>query len=148
MSLLRLCEAFALVRVAGALTRHGACKHAITQGARTTMTSNRLLSTFARGVFLTFAIAVELAAATALPRPAQRPTGTLRYRTPAGTLPAAHRVIDGYHTVVLPDGPLVTAVGAETTVKAPKTFGLTLSQDGNSLAMINNGTGPNSADLE
>src|SRR6266851_9749769 len=67
---------------------------------------------------------------------------------PAGTLPATmHTSIDGYAAAVLPTGRIITPIGTEVNVGAPKPYGLALSPDGRILATTNNGTGPFSVTL-
>jgi DNA-binding beta-propeller fold protein YncE len=67
---------------------------------------------------------------------------------PAGTLPATmHTSIDGYDAAVLPTGRIITPIGTEVNVGAPKPYGLALSPDGRMLATTNNGTGPFSVTL-
>lgn len=64
----------------------------------------------------------------------------VHFRAPAGDLPAAREiVIDGYKAAVLPNGRLVTPVGVEVSVDAPKPYGLTLTANRNMLATINSG---------
>ena len=59
---------------------------------------------------------------------------------PAGELPAMREtVIDGYSAAVLPNGRLITPVGTEVNVDAPKPYGMALSPDGQTLATINSG---------
>jgi DNA-binding beta-propeller fold protein YncE len=71
-----------------------------------------------------------------------------RYKAPAGKLPAIRHVqIGSYDAAVLPNGKLVTPVGVETVVGAPKPFGLALSPDGNTLATVNSGIRPFSVSL-
>jgi DNA-binding beta-propeller fold protein YncE len=72
----------------------------------------------------------------------------LQYGAPAGRLPATrHVAIDGLDAAVLPSGRLVTPAGTETSVQAPKPFGLALSPDGLTVATVNSGTGPFSVTL-
>src|SRR5262252_4724625 len=81
---------------------------------------------------------------------ADSPSGTnsVLFRAPAGTLPATmHTNIDGYDAAVLPTGRIITPVGTEVSVGAPKPYGLALSLDGKLLATTNNGTGPFSVTL-
>src|SRR6266478_7546972 len=67
---------------------------------------------------------------------------------PAGTLPATmHTSIDGYDAAVLPTGRIITPVGTEVEVGAPKPYGLALSPDGRMLATTNKRTGPFSVTL-
>ena len=67
---------------------------------------------------------------------------------PAGALPATmHTSIDGYDAAVLPTGRIITPIGTEVNVGAPKPYGLALSPDGRMLATTNNGTGPFSVTL-
>lgn len=62
------------------------------------------------------------------------------FKAPAGELPATRDiVIDGYRGAVLPNGRLITPVGAEVNVDAPKPYGLALSSAGDTLATINSG---------
>jgi DNA-binding beta-propeller fold protein YncE len=59
---------------------------------------------------------------------------------PAGDLPATQDVnIDGYRAAVIPSGRLLTPIGVEVNVDAPKPFGLALSPDGKMLATVNSG---------
>jgi DNA-binding beta-propeller fold protein YncE len=70
------------------------------------------------------------------------------YKAPAGKLPAIRHVqIGSYDAGVLPNGKLVTPVGVETVVGAPKPFGLALSPDGSTLATVNSGIRPFSVTL-
>jgi DNA-binding beta-propeller fold protein YncE len=72
----------------------------------------------------------------------------LNYSAPAGDLPATrHILIDGYDAAVLPNGRLVTPVGVEVSIDAPKPYGLALSPNGQMLATVNSGTGPFSVTL-
>ena len=72
----------------------------------------------------------------------------VRYKAPAGTLPATlHVPVDGYDGAVLPNGRFVTPVGIEFAVGAPKPFGMAVSQDGSALATVNSGIGPFSVSL-
>ena len=72
----------------------------------------------------------------------------LRYGAPAGNLPATrHATIDGLDAAVLPSGRIVTPVGVEVSIGAPKPFGLALSPDGKTLATINSGITPFSVTL-
>ena len=78
------------------------------------------------------------------------PSGSisLLLSAPAGTLPATeHTPIDGYDAAVLPTGRIVTPVGTEVSVGAPKPYGMALSPDGRTLATTNNGVGPFSVTL-
>src|SRR5215467_5201483 len=75
-------------------------------------------------------------------------TKSVLLRAPAGTLPATeHTPIDGYDAAVLPTGRIITPVGAEVSVGAPKPYGMALSGDGSMLATINSGVGPFSVTL-
>jgi DNA-binding beta-propeller fold protein YncE len=67
----------------------------------------------------------------------------IKYKAPAGTLPATQHVrVGGYDGAVLPSGRFVTPVGTELAVGAPKPFGLALSPDEKALATVNSGIGP------
>jgi DNA-binding beta-propeller fold protein YncE len=83
--------------------------------------------------------------------PAQSGAGTsqsIRYKAPAGTLPATlHVPVDGYDAAVIPSGRFVTPVGLELPVGAPKPFGMAVSSDGSSLATVNSGIVPFSVTL-
>src|SRR5262245_8615506 len=73
---------------------------------------------------------------------------SINFKAPAGTLPASREVqIDGLNGAVLPNGRLITPVGTEISVKAPKPYGLAISPDGNTLATVNSGVGPFSITL-
>ncbi len=66
---------------------------------------------------------------------------SIYFRAPAGTLPTTRSInIDGYDAAVLPNGRLVTPVGAEVPLNAPKPYGMALSPDGTVLATINSGS--------
>ena len=68
---------------------------------------------------------------------------SIKYKAPAGTLPATlHVPVGSYDGAVLPNGRFVTPVGTEFAVGAPKPFGLAISADGNSLATVNSGIVP------
>src|SRR5215469_4249228 len=78
------------------------------------------------------------------------PSGSisLLLSAPAGTLPATeHTPIDGYDAAVLPTGRIITPVGTEVSVGAPKPYGMVLSGDGSTLATINSGLAPFSVTL-
>ena len=76
------------------------------------------------------------------------PAQSNQYKAPAGKLPAIRHVkIGSYDAAVLPNGKLVTPVGVETLVGAPKPFGMALSPDGNTLATVNSGIVPFSVSL-
>jgi YVTN family beta-propeller protein len=63
-----------------------------------------------------------------------------RLRAPAGNRPTARNVnIDGYNAAILPNGRLLTPVGLELNVDAPKPFGMAVTHDGNTAATINSG---------
>jgi DNA-binding beta-propeller fold protein YncE len=65
---------------------------------------------------------------------------SIYFRAPAGTLPTTRSIdIDGYDAAVLPNGRLLTPVGVEVPLDAPKPYGLALSPDGTTLATINSG---------
>lgn len=65
---------------------------------------------------------------------------SLYFRAPAGTRPTTRHVqIDGYDAAVLPNGRLLTPVGVEVGVGAPRPYGMALSPDGTTLATINSG---------
>lgn len=73
-------------------------------------------------------------------RPRTGKSDSVSFKAPAGELPAVREIsIDGYRGAVLPNGRLITPVGAEVNVDAPKPFGLALSPDGKTLATINSG---------
>jgi DNA-binding beta-propeller fold protein YncE len=62
------------------------------------------------------------------------------FAAPAGDRPTTvSAVIDGKPGAVLPNGRLVTPVGLEVGVTAPKPFGLAISPDGQTAATINSG---------
>jgi DNA-binding beta-propeller fold protein YncE len=72
----------------------------------------------------------------------------INLRAPAGTLPANRSVsMNGFTGAVLPNGRLITPVGTEISVQAPKPYGMALSPDGNTLATINSGIRPFSITL-
>src|SRR5262245_40739909 len=63
-------------------------------------------------------------------RPRRGKSDAISFKAPAGELPAVREItIDGYRGAVLPNGRLITPVGTEVNVDAPKPFGLALSQD-------------------
>jgi DNA-binding beta-propeller fold protein YncE len=69
-------------------------------------------------------------------------------RAPAGVRPAArHADIDGIDGAVLPNGRLLTPLGVEVGVGAPKPYGLALSPNGQVVATTNNGSAPFSITL-
>lgn len=73
-------------------------------------------------------------------RPRRGNSDAISLKAPAGELPAVREIaIDGYRGAVLPNGRLITPVGAEVNVDAPKPYGMALSRDGNTLATINSG---------
>jgi len=79
----------------------------------------------------------EIAARSSELRGAPRP---VLFRAPAGERPASRdTTIDGTKAAILPSGRLVTPLGREFDVGAPKPFGLAVSADGNNLATINSG---------
>src|SRR5262245_9503030 len=60
------------------------------------------------------------------------------FSAPAGDRQATtNTVVDGVSAAILPNGRLVTPVGVEVSVQAPKPFGLALSPDGKMLATLN-----------
>src|SRR5262245_3685343 len=72
----------------------------------------------------------------------------IRLKAPAGNLPTSRGVnVGGINVAVLPNGRFITPVGVELSVKAPKPYGMALSKDGNTLATVNDGTGPFSITL-
>lgn len=72
--------------------------------------------------------------------PRRGKSDAISLKAPAGELPAVREItIDGYRGAVLPNGRLITPVGAEVNVDAPKPYGMALSRDGNTLATINSG---------
>jgi DNA-binding beta-propeller fold protein YncE len=72
--------------------------------------------------------------------PGASPTFT-SLRAPAGDQPTArHIAIDGRDAAILPNGRLVTPVGQEVNVDAPKPFGLAVTLDGKTAATINSGS--------
>src|SRR5215472_7337374 len=75
-------------------------------------------------------------------------TKSILFAAPAGILPASeHTPIDGFDAAVLPTGRIITPVGTEVSVGAPKPYGMALSGDGSTLATINSGVGPFSVTL-
>lgn len=67
-------------------------------------------------------------------------SNSIYFKAPAGEQPTAREIfIDGYKAAILPNGRLVTPVGVEVGVDAPKPFGMALSPDGSVLATINSG---------
>ena len=75
-------------------------------------------------------------------------TKSVLFSAPAGTLPATeHTPIDGYDAAILPTGRIITPVGTEVSVGAPKPYGMALSADGSVLGTINSGVGPFSVTL-
>src|SRR5262245_55007943 len=77
-----------------------------------------------------------------------RSSDFLSFSAPAGNRPATtDTVIDGVSAAILPNGRLVTPVGVEVNVQAPKPFGLALSPDGTMLATLNSGAAPFSLTL-
>lgn len=78
----------------------------------------------------------------------ETPSKLVQLSAPAGNLPAQeHVAVDGFDAAVLPTGRLVTPVGVEVSVGAPKAFGLDLSPDGNTLITSNDGVSPFSLTL-
>jgi DNA-binding beta-propeller fold protein YncE len=72
----------------------------------------------------------------------------LSLKAPAGNLPASGTInVGGITGVVLPNGRLITPVGAELSTLAPKPYGMALSPDGNTLATVNSGISPFSITL-
>ena len=72
----------------------------------------------------------------------------LSLKAPAGNLPASRTInVGGITGAVLPNGRLITPVGAELSTMAPKPYGMALSPDGNTLATVNSGIGPFSITL-
>ncbi len=70
------------------------------------------------------------------------------YRAPAGNIPATqHYNLNGIDAAVLPNGRLLTPAGVEVSLGAPKTYGMDLSPDGDSLITVQSGTRPFSATL-
>ncbi len=98
-----------------------------------------------------FCLVAALATIYAFRQPQQESESFSRlaeFRAPAGNLPAQqHVIVDGFDAAVLPTGRLVTPVGEEISVGAPKAFGLDLSPDGNTLITSNDGIGPFSVTL-
>jgi len=77
-----------------------------------------------------------------------RRSRAITLKAPAGKWPAGQEIIvNGYRGVVLPNGRLITPVGTEISVMAPKPYGMALSADGNTLATVNSGTTPFSVTL-
>jgi DNA-binding beta-propeller fold protein YncE len=75
-------------------------------------------------------------------------TKSVLLSAPAGTLPATEHIpIDGYDAAILPTGRIITPVGTEVSVGAPKPYGMALSADGRVLGTINSGVGPFSVTL-
>lgn len=73
-------------------------------------------------------------------RPRSGKSDAISFKAPAGELPAVREImIDGYKGAVLPNGRLITPVGVEVNVDAPKPYGMVLSLDGKTLATINSG---------
>ena len=73
---------------------------------------------------------------------------SVQLAAPAGTLPTTlHTPIDGYDAAVIPTGRILTPVGTEVSVGAPKPYGLALSPDGATLITTNNGVAPFSVTL-
>lgn len=71
---------------------------------------------------------------------AEHASKSLFYRAPAGNLPTTRDInIDGYRGAVLPNGRLITPMGLELPLDAPKPYGMALSPDGQTLATINSG---------
>ncbi len=69
-------------------------------------------------------------------------------RAPAGNLPTSrHVAVDGFDAAVLPNGRIVTPLGSEVAVGAPKPFGMAVSPDGRTIATVNSGEGPFSVTL-
>src|SRR5262245_13485998 len=69
-----------------------------------------------------------------------RSSDFLSFSAPAGNRPATtDTLINGVRAAILPNGRLVTPVGVEVNVQAPKPFGLALSPDGSMLATLNSG---------
>jgi YVTN family beta-propeller protein len=84
----------------------------------------------------------QSATAPAPPAPPP-PAGStfLRLRAPAGNQPATRSTrIDGYNGAILPNGRLLTPVGSEINVDAPKAFGLAVTPGGGTALTINSGS--------
>src|SRR5437773_10573505 len=65
---------------------------------------------------------------------------SIYFRAPAGTRPTTRHIeVDGFDAAILPNGRLLTPVGIEVPLDAPKPYGLALSPDGALLATINSG---------
>lgn len=65
----------------------------------------------------------------------------LHYRAPAGDRPATRSTpIDGYDAAILPNGRIVTPVGRELQIQAPKPFGLAVAPDGQAAITTNSGS--------
>src|SRR6516164_1794558 len=64
-----------------------------------------------------------------------RESNSVLLSAPAGTLAATmHATIDGYDAAVLPTGRIVTPIGTEVSVGAPKPYGMALSPEESMLA--------------
>ena len=109
---------------------------------------SRKLSNSYLSVLLATLVVSSLVCAPARAADGPDSSQAVKYKAPAGTLPATlHVPIDNYDGAVLPSGRLVTPVGVEIPVGAPKPFGLAVSTDGNSLATVNSGSTPFSVTL-
>jgi YVTN family beta-propeller protein len=65
----------------------------------------------------------------------------LNFRAPAGDRPATRSIlIDGYNAAILPNGRLVTPIGQEINVDAPKPFGLAIAPSGRTAITVNSGS--------
>ncbi len=87
------------------------------------------------------------------PTPPANPAGTapatttadmgsrfLRMRAPAGSRSSTRSIrIDGFNAAILPNGRLLTPVGQEINVDAPKPFGLAVTPTGGTALTINSG---------
>ncbi len=73
---------------------------------------------------------------------------SLRYEVPAGNRPSTRNTtIDGMSGAVINNGRVITPVGTEVAVGAPKPFGLALAPNGRTLATVNSGIRPFSVTL-
>ncbi len=79
---------------------------------------------------------------TPTPHPPERPAASAftTFMAPAGNrLTARNLVIDRHNAAILNNGRLLTPVGLELNVDAPKPFGLAVALDGKTAATINSG---------
>src|SRR5260221_5874916 len=107
------------------------------QGRLRTIVKSTVPATIACGVLARYGLAGSGEKEAAL---SAGKSDSVYSRAPAGELPTLREInIEGYQGAVLPNGRLITPLGAEVNIDAPKPFGMALSADGKTLATINSG---------